>query len=604
MEDNEKRALVAVAASLLVLAVWSWFFAPPPPEPRPTPPPIEGTIPQPGSPHLGSAEIARPEPDEGSEGAEAATVDVVAAESEAETVIRTDLYEVTLTNRGGRVLSWRLLAYVDREGEPVELVSPDARAMNRLPLSVWLPGRDDLARRADEALFVMELEPSPTGSGQRVRMRFVEGSGFSVEKTLELRHGSYFLEASASVAEGGRALPAWLTWGAGFGEIAEGAENGNTFFKVGQAVVNRAGGVKRIAKGKYSEITALDGEEPILWAGMETTYFAALMIPAAPARRAVLLPAEHRIPPPPGEEGDGEVEQFLGIALEPGGSGSGAGRYSLFVGPKDYHLLRAEGHDLVAVINFGWPVIREIAQGLFIALTWLYGYIGNYGVAIILLTLVIRVGFFPLMYHTQIKMRRMQQKTKKIQPKMKAIKERYRKAKSDFQSRQKMNDEIMGLYRKEGINPLGGLGGCLPLLIQLPFLYGFYQLLRETIELRQAPFMGWIQDLSQPDPLYITPLLMGVSMLVQTKMSMSNMADPNQRRMMTVMSVVFTVFFLNLPSGLVLYWFVSNLLGIGQQYLVNRKADHDLELQKLQKSPKSQKSKKPQKPRGDRAASR
>ena len=200
---------------------------------------------------------------------------------------------------------------------------------------------------------------------------------------------------------------------------------------------------------------------------------------------------------------------------------------------------------------------------------------GNHGLAIVL-TLAIRLTFLPIMFKAQIGMRRMQQKTKKIQPKMKAIRERYRKAKMDFKSRQTMNEEIMELYRKEGINPLGGLGGCLPLVLQLPFLYGFYQLLTVTIELPHAPFFGWIHDLSRPDPYYVTPLLMGASMLVQTSMSMSSIADPAQRRMMFIMSIVFMVFFFNLPSGLVIYWLFSNLFGIGQQTLVNRYADREL----------------------------
>jgi YidC/Oxa1 family membrane protein insertase len=306
---------------------------------------------------------------------------------------------------------------------------------------------------------------------------------------------------------------------------------------------------------------------------METIYFAALMLPAGGSTSAELLPASLTVPATAGANGKEESRPYLELALAPGDAAPG--RYTLFVGPKDYRLLRAEGHDLERAINFGWPVVREIAQGLFLALVWLYGYLGNHGLAIIVLTLAIRLTFLPIMFKAQIGMRRMQQKTKKIQPKMKAIRERYRKQKMDFKSRQTMNEEIMELYRKEGINPLGGLGGCLPLVLQLPFLYGFYQLLTVTIELRHAPFFGWIHDLSRPDPYYVTPLLMGASMLVQTAMSMSSIADPAQRRMMFIMSIVFMVFFFNLPSGLVIYWLFSNLFGIGQQALVNRYADRE-----------------------------
>jgi YidC/Oxa1 family membrane protein insertase len=157
---------------------------------------------------------------------------------------------------------------------------------------------------------------------------------------------------------------------------------------------------------------------------------------------------------------------------------------------------------------------------------------------------------------------------------VKAIREKYRKSK-DAASRAKVNEEIMALYQKEGINPMASLGGFLPLLLQLPILYGFYSVLTVSIELRQAPFFGWISDLSRRDPYYITPLLMGISMFVQQKMSMTNVTDPQQRaqqRMMLIMPFIFTWTFLHLPSGLVIYWFVNNILGIVQQVLINRQA--------------------------------
>ena len=603
MDDMEKRGLIALAVSLGFLLLWSSFFAPPPP------PPAEPDVEAPAE--LVEAPVSIDLDGDADAGAtsgasEQPAIDGVAAAMEEEFVVRTDQYEVTLTNRGGRVVSWRLLGYVDDQGAPVELVPPESREMDLLPLSIWVPGREDLTKRADGGLFRIEREPVSGGGklrGERIRMRYAEPSGFVVEKMLLVSDGSYFVEASISLREGGRELPAWLMWGAGFGESAEGNVKATRFQSSGGVVVDRGGKVSRWAKDGQDEAFALNGPADIHWAGMETTYFAALMIPAAPTRQAAVLPSQYHRPSPGGtEDGEEKPIPFLSLALASGETAPG--EYLLFVGPKDYRMLRAAGNNLKGVINFGWPVVREIAQGLYLALTWVYGYLGNYGLAILTLTFFIRVGFFPLMYSTQIKMRHMQQKTKRIQPKMKAVRERYRKQKADVQSRQKMNEEIMALYKKEGVNPLGGLGGCLPLLLQLPFLYGFYQLLNVTIELRQAPFFGWIHDLSLPDPYYVTPLLMGVSMLVQTKISMSSAVDPNQRRMMTMMSVVFTVFFLNLPSGLVLYWFFSNLLGIGQQVLVNRRADQELELQKPQKGSKSSNKQNRDKTRKARAASR
>ena len=166
-------------------------------------------------------------------------------------------------------------------------------------------------------------------------------------------------------------------------------------------------------------------------------------------------------------------------------------------------------------------------------------------------------------------MRHTQEKMKKIQPRVQAIKERYRKMKRDMAGRQKMNGEIMALYSKEGINPLGGMSGFLPLLLQVPILWGFYNLLNVAFELRQAPFALWITDLSKKDPYYVTPIVMGVTMLIQQVMTGSSIPDATQRRMMYLMPLIFTWFFKDLPSGLVLYWLVNNVLAIGQQYLIN-----------------------------------
>jgi YidC/Oxa1 family membrane protein insertase len=171
-----------------------------------------------------------------------------------------------------------------------------------------------------------------------------------------------------------------------------------------------------------------------------------------------------------------------------------------------------------------------------------------------------------------LSMKRMQEKTKRIQPKIAALKEKYRKkSKKDIDSRGKLNQETMALYQKEGINPMGNLGGCLPLLLQMPILYGFYNLLQVAIELRQAPWIMWVADLSQADPYYILPIVMGGSMVYQQILTGAAIADPAQRKMMYMTPVLFTVFFLNMPAGLVLYWLVNNLLGIVQQWFINRR---------------------------------
>ncbi len=190
-------------------------------------------------------------------------------------------------------------------------------------------------------------------------------------------------------------------------------------------------------------------------------------------------------------------------------------------------------------------------------LRWIHGFVGNWGWSIVILTIAIRMALFPLMHKSTVSMRRMQ----KIQPKVKAIQEKYRKNKSDPQVRQKMNQETMELYKKEGVNPVGG---CLPTLVQMPILFALYTLFAHAIELRQAPFIWWITDLSLKDPLYITPILMTATMWLQQRLA-PQAGDPNQMRMMRMMPLVFGIMFLGFPSGLVLYWLTNNVVSILQQ---------------------------------------
>jgi YidC/Oxa1 family membrane protein insertase len=231
-----------------------------------------------------------------------------------------------------------------------------------------------------------------------------------------------------------------------------------------------------------------------------------------------------------------------------------------FFGPKDFDVLRSIDPQLTYAIDFG--IFRWFVVPLHNALKWVHGYAGNWGWSIIILTVIINIVMFPLRHKSVVSMRKMQE----IQPEVKAIQDRYAKLKATDPARQKMNTEMMALYRERGVNPASG---CIPMLLTMPVLFAFYQLLSVAIELRGAPFAGWIKDLSAHDPLYVTPVLMGATMFVQQKMSPATL-DPVQQKMMMIMPVVFTFMFLQAPSGLVLYWFVSNLWTIGQQMLTNR----------------------------------
>ena len=231
-----------------------------------------------------------------------------------------------------------------------------------------------------------------------------------------------------------------------------------------------------------------------------------------------------------------------------------------FFGPKDFDVLVAVDRDLVRSIDFG--MFAWIVVPLLRALKWVNGYIGNYGWSIIALTVLINLAMFPLRHKSVVSMRRMQE----IQPEVKAIQDRYAKLKMSDPAQQKMNVELMNLYRERGVNPASG---CVPMLLTLPVLFAFYSMLSVAIELRGAPFIWWIKDLSVHDPYFITPVLMGISQFVQTKMTPST-ADPMQQKMMMFMPLIMMTFFIWAPSGLVLYWLVSNVWAIGQQAFTNR----------------------------------
>lgn len=631
----EKRALLAIGISCLILVGWTLLF-PPPQKPVPpagsTPSGIGGSGSEPPQPAAGGTDRAvAGHPDEpgtagSTTGIGSATTPggdtspapkLEAPEGSPPVVVETDVARIEFANPGARLVSWRLKKYLDHAGNPYELVSPSSRLTGVQPLDFKLEdkaleallntkARFAVERRAprdrsddvDEPVPAAETEApghdtqqavakagskateDPNGAkvqtidGEELRFVYSDGHGIEALKTFVFRNGSYLVELSASVTRASAALPARIVWGPGIGTPTD-EDRASSYYHGGTAVVDFGTGAKRYYAQKASAAIKLDA--PVHWAGLEEPYFAAVFIAPQGVTDAEIHPIVHP-PAPTGTTGTSqtpvELVTELSIVVP-------AGRpYTMFVGPKDYQLLLGLHSGLADLVNFAptfpviGPLVGGLAKVLYAILRWLHAYVGNYGLAIIILTTVIKIAFYPLTQRAMVKMRAVQQQMQKLQPKVTAIREKYRKAK-DAASRAKMNEDIMALYRREGVNPMASLGGCLPLLLQLPILSGFYCVLTVSIELRHAPFFGWIGDLSRRDPYYITPLLMGISMFVQQKMAMTTVTDPQQRmqqRMMLVMPIIFTYTFLSLPSGLVLYWLVNNVLGIVQQVLINRQA--------------------------------
>jgi YidC/Oxa1 family membrane protein insertase len=562
----EKRALAAIVLSFAILLGWMWLTNQlnPPPGPPPGTPRPEAQQ---------AAPVGPPPAEETPAAAEPAPVstEVIASSKAEEITVDTDFYSIVLTNRGARVMSWRLKAYTDSHGDPLELVPRFSARDDRLPLGLDF---DDaaLGTAINGALFVAKREPVPAGEGagpgERISFTWADGKGLEVSKAIVVRKGSYLTRIESRVSDRGRDLPVRVSWGPGFGSEDD-AGSAGTFHYTGQVVLNEGGSVGRTPRGKIKQQVVVPDGGRLLWAGLEEQFFAVLFVPTDAKGSVVLRPFDVMPLRPPDAAPDAkgpkpQPQTMVAVGLPSGST-------ELFVGPKKYTLLRGLGHDLDSVVWFSsYSLIYWFAKYLFLALIWMHdNLVANYGLAIILATVALRALLFPLNQYSMVSMRKMQTQMQRIQPKINAIKAKYKKLK-DAESRRKMNEEMMALYRKEGVNPMGGMSGCMPMLIQFPILIAFYNVLTVAVELRGAPFFGWIRDLTLKDPAFVTPLLMGATMFIQQKMTSTKGGDPMQQRMMLMMPVVFTLMFLNLPSGLVLYWFVNNLLGIGQQWLVNR----------------------------------
>ncbi len=563
--NTEKRLLLAFALSLVVYVIWQATLPPPPPPPQQ----IEQPAPAGPEPEAPRADPGRAAAEADPAAAEGPGYEAVAAAAIEETRYENGHVAVRFSNEGARVLSWQLKDYTTKDGKQLELVPEFSGNGAVFPLAVMVEP-PELAREINSAPH--RVERGRVDGGTQFRFRWADGTGLEVDKTLTFRDGEYLVDVTLDVSDRGRRLPARLAWGPGFGAQDPAAEN-STYYYSGQVVWNLGGQVTRERKHK---VDPGQRSGPLRWVGLEDQYFAALVLPREATGSATIEVEELvRVPlaaDAAAEASEAEPEKVATVAVAVPAEGA-----QLYVGPKKYTLLRGLGHELEKVVWFSSNgFLAAVSKFLFLCLLWVYDHtIANYGMAIILTTIVLRLLLFPLNQYSMVSIKKSQAQMQRLQPKVQAIKNRYKKSK-DAESRRKMNEETMALYKKEGVNPMGGLTGCLPMLMQFPILIGFYNMLTVAVELRGAPFFGWIQDLSEKDPFWITPLLMGVTMFLQQKMAMTKVTDPTQlqqQRIMMFMPLFFTWICINMPSGLVLYWFVNNLLGIGQQWLVNKRAD-------------------------------
>jgi YidC/Oxa1 family membrane protein insertase len=473
------------------------------------------------------------------------------AESERLIEVGTDLYKLTLSNKEAVVKSWILNKYTDSDGRPLDLINQKKSDLFGYPLGLKIDKEEETSQALRKALFFsaapsqLSLTSSATRS-QSIAFEFSD-QNVRVQKTLTFYQGSYTVDIDCGVWLSGKPSNFWLLWRSGFGDST-----------VDERMAVRRALYRNESKSTRLKASDVQAEQELAgsfaFVALEDQYFAAVFLPAlsGPITRIQIARDEHLLE-------NGKKEELLKAGVF--GSTPEQGRFKLFVGPKDTEVLQQAGHNLIELIDYGWFAV--VCKPLFLVLRGIYGFCGNYGVAIILLTILINLALFPLRYKSIVSAQKMQ----KLQPQMKIIQEKYKKLKATDPKKQQMNAEVMALYKQHGVNPLGG---CLPLLLQMPFFIAFYNLLSVSIELRHAPFIFWIKDLSAADHTFVLPILMTVSMMIMQKMTPTPSADPIQAKMMLAMPLVFGFMLAFTSSGLVLYWLTSNLVGVVQQYLMNK----------------------------------
>lgn len=552
----ERRLLLAIFLTFVVLTAYQWLVPMSQPAPKPTP--ASGASARPATPPAGSpaqtpaAPAATPAP----EPAPAPAVETVRADTAERTItVDNGVVRAVFSNRGATLVAWELLKYAAPDGRPVDLVPHDVPAGQPKPFSLKL---DDAAKseRLNTALFAVEANASTISAASApatIAFDYQDAAGLHARKQFTLKPNSYEVLVTAAVTDGDRAVNPFVQWGPGLGDVL--ATGGGGMFmstRKSEAIFAIEGDVERIQAAKLAPRYQGNYE----FAGVDTHYFISTAVKPGSAE-IVYYPLSV-----PSKTATAAVSRdYVGYDIRFQSAPGGPANARFFVGPKHFETLRQTDADLVRAIWFG--MFAFLSVPLLSALNWVHGFIGNYGWAIIALTVIINLAMFPLRHKSNVSMRKMQE----IQPQVKAIQDRYAGLKATDPARQKMNTELMELYRQKGVNPASG---CVPMLLTFPVLLAFYSLLSESIELRNAPFILWIHDLAAPDPYYVTPILMGASQVLQQKMTPMSGGDPVQQKMMMFMPIVFTFLFITSPAGLALYWFASNVLVIGQQLLTNR----------------------------------
>ena len=565
--STEMRSLLAAVLCLIVIAGWSLIYKP---APTPAPPsnpaavtnnPVAPAAALPAANVPGAAKTAAP-------GAPPASMH--AASAETSIVVESDLYHVEISNRGGVVRSWQLKKFDDGNNPPrtLDLVHAAAAQQSGIwPFSVALDDPQQEAT-ANNALFEVTSGGKAPASGvvlnapAEVTLAWSDGH---LEITKQLKFDtSYIVEVKTSATLDGAPLRSGIIWSGGFGDPTAYRAAAQT-----QIFTSSAGKLNTLAAKNLGKPGQTTVRAPVVgtfdFAGIEDLYFAAAFTPPFNARGDLAelpmtvtgwtFPHETTV--------DGKTETEIVPQMAVGLAAPGPLDVRLYAGPKSIDGLKATRPPLNSLVQFGWWGF--IAEPMFYSLLWMHKYVHNFGWDIVLITIAINMVMFPL----KVKSMRAMQKMQKVAPEVKAIQDKYKKYSMRDPRKADMNKEVMEVYSREGINPLGS---CWPTLIQMPIWFGLYRMLANTIELRHTPWFGWIHDLSAHDPYFILPVVMAVSMYFMQKMTPTPGMDPAQAKMMAITPLIFGGMFALYPSGLSVYILTSNLVGIGQQWYLYRTA--------------------------------
>jgi YidC/Oxa1 family membrane protein insertase len=555
----EMRALLAVIISLIILLIYQFYFAPPPPDiSKGKPVQKEETTPgAKGQENGGPVPLSKTEKPQGEPLSPASAPAEIGALPGKDVTVDTPLYTAVFDTRGARLKSWKVKKYLDKIGpaaKPLDLAREELSPGRPLGIEIT----EANFPFSPETVFQVDQDSLQLGPNQeKGELLFIWKSpeGLRVTQQMIFYADSYRLDVNIKMANfssrqlEGRAMLAWT------GKIQ--APQGNAG---AMGCIPGSGGssgttvppLTALVKNELKEMQMKDLKngnkrfsQDVQWGGFQDIYFLAAFVPKKSEGTELIL---DKVSDTVLDMRMGGPKAILPVATQFSQS------YLLYIGPKDLEVLKAFGNQLDRALDFGW--FDVVAKPMHSALKFFYRYTGNYGLAIIILTVIIKILFW---YPTHISYKSMQG-MKKIQPEMNKLKEKFK------DDREKLNKEVMELYRRYKINPMSG---CLPIAIQIPIFFALYKVLLYSIEIRHAPFYWWIQDLSAHDPYYISPIIMGASMFIQQWMT-PTAGDPTQAKMMLAMPVIFTFMFLTFPTGLVIYWLFNNLLSIGQQIYLNK----------------------------------